>query len=302
MAQPPAHRFGQIIGDVLEAATLPLLESFASEHNLYLDRKGPRPCRRGKKCSWLDLNGNSHDLDFVLERGGSADKFGIPVAFIETAWRRYTKHSRNKVQEIQGAVLPLAETHRHSSPFKGAIVAGVFTDGALTQLKSLGFAVLYFPYDSVVAVFRRFGIDARFTETTADADFQIKVDAYQALSMAKRNRLAAALIKAHSSDVRQFIESLSLSVSRQIDRLIVLALHGKLHEALTMTMQFNSSNGTATTGARSRSTAMKSKCGTTMAIPFTRSSKTRSAPLNSYDRTSRSCQTLSNVRAAARPP
>lgn len=70
MAQSPAHRFGQIIGDVLEAAIRPLLEKFARDHDLYLDAGGPRSCRRGKKCSWLDLNGNSHDLDFVLERGG----------------------------------------------------------------------------------------------------------------------------------------------------------------------------------------------------------------------------------------
>ena len=90
------------------------------------------------------MNKNSHDLDFVLERGGTPDKIGMPVAFIETAWRRYTKHSRNKAQEIQGALEPLAETYRHLAPFKGAVLAGVFTEGALTQLRSLGFTVLYF--------------------------------------------------------------------------------------------------------------------------------------------------------------
>lgn len=56
------------------------------------------------------MNGNAHDLDFVLERGGSDDKIGMPAAFIETAWRRYTKHYRNNAQEIQGALEPLAET------------------------------------------------------------------------------------------------------------------------------------------------------------------------------------------------
>jgi len=113
MARSPAHRFGQIVGDVLEEAIRPLLERFAKKHDLYLDMKGNRPCRHGRKCSWTDLNKNSHDLDFVLERGGTLDKIGMPVAFIETAWRRYTKHSRNKAQEIQGALEPLAET----SPF-----------------------------------------------------------------------------------------------------------------------------------------------------------------------------------------
>lgn len=51
MAQSPAHRFGQIIGEVLEAGVLPLLETFARDYGLYLDKKGDRPCRRGKKCS-----------------------------------------------------------------------------------------------------------------------------------------------------------------------------------------------------------------------------------------------------------
>jgi len=75
---------------------------------------------------------------------------GTPAAFIEVAWRRYTKHSRNKAQEIQGAILPLAEKFRWSNPFLGAVLAGVFTDGSLEQLRSLGFHVLYFPYETLV--------------------------------------------------------------------------------------------------------------------------------------------------------
>lgn len=68
MAVSPSHKFGQIIGDVLEAAIEPFLRQFAQEHSLYLDRKGPRAARRGIKVAWVDLYGNSHDLDFVLEK------------------------------------------------------------------------------------------------------------------------------------------------------------------------------------------------------------------------------------------
>src|SRR5437870_2375154 len=134
MAKSPAHAFGQIIGDVLEVAIEPVLSQFAQEKGLYLDKKGSRPARRGVKVSWTDLSGNVHDLDFVLEKDGSLTKIGIPVAFIETAWRSYTKHSRNKAQEIQGAIMPLAATYQNSAPFIAAILAGVFTQGALTQL------------------------------------------------------------------------------------------------------------------------------------------------------------------------
>lgn len=230
MAQSPSHRFGQIIGDALEAGIRPLLADFARKHGLYLDGKGTRSCRKGKKCSWVDSNGNSHDLDFVLERGGTAEKVGTPAAFIETAWRRYTKHSRNKAQEIQGALEPLAETYRNAGPFKGAILAGVFTDGALMQLRSLGYTVLYFPYESIVATFRQFGVDAGYDEATPDDQFNRKVRAYSRLTAAKKTQLAAALVDTHRIQVDEFLIRLAKTVERQIERIVVLALHGEARE------------------------------------------------------------------------
>jgi len=54
--------------------------------------------------------------DHVLERGGTDAMRGVPAAFIETGWRRCTKHSRNKAQEIQGAVLALAHAKMLPAP------------------------------------------------------------------------------------------------------------------------------------------------------------------------------------------
>ena len=234
MAVSPAHRFGQIIGEVLEKAILPLLSDFAKTHRSYLDKKGIRSCRDGAKCTWTDLNGNKHDLDFVLERGGSDQKRGMPLAFIETAWRRYTKHSRNKAQEIQGAVVPLVETYRNAGPFMGAVLAGAFTSGALTQLKSLGFTVLFFSYETVVEVFRRHGIDAAFGEDTPDEELQRKVDLYERTSEAQRSALAKDLLETHRADVSHFMSSLTAAVSRQIERIVVLPLHGAAQEWSTV--------------------------------------------------------------------
>src|SRR4051812_3392692 len=104
MALSPAHQFGQMIGDALEAAMQPILQSFADKYGLFLDKKGARLARNGNRLTWTDGKGNKHDLDFVLERAATTAKQGIPVAFIEIAWRRYTKHSKNKAQEIQGAI------------------------------------------------------------------------------------------------------------------------------------------------------------------------------------------------------
>ncbi len=239
MATAPGHRFGQIIGDVLEAAIAPLLAEFATEHGLYLDKKGDRECRVGKRCSWTDLNGNTHDLDFVLERGGTQAKRGIPVAFIETAWRRYTKHSRNKAQEIQGAIVPLVETYRNAAPFQGAILAGVFTAGALDQLRSLGFILLYFPYETIISVFKRYGVDARYDEGTPDVDLERRIDAFNRLSGLRKRRLAKALLEANNEGVISFMASLTAAVSRQIDRIIVLPLHGSMQELSTIEEAIN---------------------------------------------------------------
>src|SRR5207249_3954484 len=186
MAESPSHQFGQVIGDILEAAVKPVLQEFADKYNLYLDKQGPRPTRDGNKVSWVDKNGNKHDLDFVLERSGTPRIVGTPVAFIETAWRRYTKHSRNKAQEIQGAILPLVMTHHKHAPFIGVVLAGDFTTGALNQLKSLGFRVLYFPYSTIVGAFAGVGIDAKFEENTPDEECVQKIKLWEALTQESR--------------------------------------------------------------------------------------------------------------------
>lgn len=168
MAEAAGHRFGQVIGEYVEQAIEPLLQTFATRHGLYLDRKGERLARKGKKLRWLDVFNNAHDLDYVLERGGTAELVGTPVAFIESAWRRYTKHSKNKAQEIQGAVLPIASKHQYCAPLLGCILAGDYTKASLDQLRSLGLQVLYFPYPLVIEAFRQVGVDADYGEETPD--------------------------------------------------------------------------------------------------------------------------------------
>jgi hypothetical protein len=230
MAESPAHRFGQIIGDVLEEAIEPLLREFATEHGLYLDKRGDRPARRGRKVTWKDLNGNSHDLDYVLERGGTPIEIGTPVAFIETAWRRYTKHSRAKAQEIQGAILPLKATYSSASPFIGAVLAGVFTSGSRAQLNSLGFTILFFSTADVVTAFEEVGIDARSTEATLDSEFAAKVRAWEAPSAGEQESVGVALLSLKPDDVKHFMESLARAVTRQIESVRVLPLHGRVFE------------------------------------------------------------------------
>lgn len=227
MAESPSHRFGQIIGEVLESAIRPIVEAVAKEHGLYLDAKRPRKARGGKsKVAWVDGKGNTHDLDYVMEAGGTEDAIGTPKAFVEIAWRRYTKHSRNKAQEIQGAITPLAERYGDSHPFLGIVLAGVFTDGSLNQLRSLGFNVVYFPYESVVAAFASVGIDAAFDEDTPDAHLKRKVAQYEKMKAPQREQIAAFLRDRHKADVRGFTAALRTTLTRSITSVYVLPLHG----------------------------------------------------------------------------
>lgn len=225
MAESLSHKFGQIIGELLELAIEPHLQKFAKKNKIFLDKKGIRKARSGKKVSWTDGKGNKHDLDFVLERGGTENKIGIPVAFIESAWRRYTKHSRNKAQEIQSAIIPLSVKYSGSSPFIGVVLAGEFTGGSLNQLKSLGFGVLYFPYETVVKSFQKFGINSASDEGTPESEFRKKIDSWS--NLPNKVDVAKELLKLNKKNVDAFFLSLSESVSRFIERVIIFPLHGQ---------------------------------------------------------------------------
>jgi len=213
MAESNSHKFGQVIGNTLEIAVEPMLRGIADKHNLYLDRKGERLARKSKKVTWIDVYENAHDLDYVFEREGSHSTIGAPVAFIEIAWRRYTKHSRNKAQEIQGAVRPLVSTYWKESPFAGAILAGDFTSGALTQLRSLNFKVLQFPYGTVI-------------EATEEEEFARKVSAWENLPVARRLEAAQALLELNEQEVDRFKSLLEQAITRRIETIHVLPLHG----------------------------------------------------------------------------
>jgi hypothetical protein len=244
MAVSPAHKWGQIIGDFVESIIEEELYLFSLKHDLFLDKQGIRLARKGKKVSWVDSFGNAHDLDFVLERAGTPEIIGVPVAFIEVAWRRYTKHSRNKAQEIQGAVLPLLTTHRNAAPFIGVVLAGEFTTGALNQLLSLGFNILHFPYELIVESFQFYHLEAGFEEHTSVEDFLKKIEKWKFFS--EKEALKNYLLKQNESAVYQFFDSLEKVISRYIVSIIVTPLHGQffsltdIDTALTFIKEYHS--------------------------------------------------------------
>lgn len=231
MAASQSHTLGEFIGAFFEDLMKAPIRKFSAENGLYFDSAGARKARKGKKITWTDVHGNRHDLDFVVERGGTDAKIGEPVAFIELAWRRYTRHSKNKVQEIAGALDPICEKYRFSKPFKGAVLCGQFTDAALKQLENDGFHVLHIQFEKLASAFRAHGLDIEYDEHTTEAQLRKK---HAAVSK-KANRkilddVRADLLKDCECGINRFLAELKASCDRKIKTICILPLHGRRME------------------------------------------------------------------------
>jgi len=231
MAKAPGHLFGQMLGNMLEEILSQELQNFCDKNGLFLDKKGARgKIRKTKKVSLLDIHGTSHDLDFVIEKGGTVDIYGRPVAFIEAAWRSKTKHSRAKAQEIQGALLPIAEKCHWNKPFLGVVLAGVFTAGALEQMKKLGFEVTLFPTDNIKNALLSVGIKIDFSDKTPDDDYQNAITLLNNLSSEQLVVLKQLILKNNKPFIDHFLVQLQATLDRQIDQIILIPLHGQQSE------------------------------------------------------------------------
>lgn len=244
MAKSESHTLGEFIGTFFEDLMKKPIQDFAKKNNLYFDTYGERMARPSKKLTWTDINGSKHDLDFVLEKDGTEEIIGTPVAFIELAWRRYTKHSKNKAQEISGALNPICEKYELVKPFKGAILCGHFTENALEQLKNDSFSVLYIPFEKLVAAFMKYGFDIDFNEDTSESEFKKKNT-----QLAKRSNLhllqnvREELLCSCSDEINNFIQSLESSYHRKIKTISILPLHGVRMEVTDICSAISFING-----------------------------------------------------------
>jgi len=222
------HKLGQMLGDFFESTFSQRLEEIAKRNALYLDKKGKIRAARGnqKKVTWTDTKGNKHDMDYVFERNGADDIIGEPVAFIELMWRRYTKHSRNKAGEIQGALLPLRDAYRRSCSFVGAIIGGEFTEGALRQLQSQGIEVLHVPYKTIVKVFSTKGVNLDYPEKADDSLKKKLIDSLNRLSENDIGDVSKALVSSIEQDYNRFVLSLTNSLLRKVESVRILSLNG----------------------------------------------------------------------------
>ena len=100
------------------------------------------------------MDGNSVDYDFVLELGGSDEKRGAPVAFVECFWRRGARHSKDKARDDIGKLRPMRATYP-TARFLGILAAGDFTNPARSLVLSQEIDLFYMPKDKVVSAFAK---------------------------------------------------------------------------------------------------------------------------------------------------
>ncbi|MBQ6965630.1 MAG: hypothetical protein IJP82_08090 [Bacteroidaceae bacterium] len=245
MAKSQSHQLGEFIGSFFEDLMKKPIREFADKNGLYFDTNRSRKARGNRKTlTWTDVHANKHRLDFVLEKGGTESAFGEPIAFIELAWRNYTKHSKNKAQEISGAVNPISEKYEMVKPFKGAILSGVFTDGSLNQLKSEGFHVLYIPSKKMVQAFSVHGLDIDYDEGTSKAELKRKYIAVSKKSnKAILEKVRQEILKICEPEIKLFVSELSASYNRKIKTICILPLHGKSTYVIDVERAINFING-----------------------------------------------------------
>jgi hypothetical protein len=102
----------------------------------------------------------------------------------------------------------------------------------------LVFTVLYFDYDTVIKAFNRVGIDAYFDEDTPDLESARKVHAWEMLTDEERKSVADTLVEINSQEVQRFLSELTHTVTRKIETVLVLPLHGTVFEWNSVSSQY----------------------------------------------------------------
>lgn len=229
MATSYAHKFGEFIGSFFESTMKQSVKDIAQKYGMYFDSYGYRKARGKEKVTWKDAHGSRHDMDYVIEDGGTEEIIGTPVAFIELAWRRYTKHSKNKVQEIETAVNALYDRFRFEAPFKGVILSGDFTKNSLEQLRNDNYHVLYIPYSELIGAFKSGGIDIYYDESTPESWFATVVNQLEDFKKSGNgilDKISKKLISDNKNTIDAFLTELSQYFDRKIKSIRILPLHG----------------------------------------------------------------------------
>ena len=159
------HRLGQIIGDWWEEKVIyPLLLEVTNSLDLFLDNRFvSRSCRSGK-IQWADVEDNIVDYDYVIELGGTQQVKGVPVAFLESFWRRGARHSKDKVRDDTNKLLPMRDTYP-TARFLAIAACGELTEPAREYVRSRNVELFFISKENIVSAFASIGVSIDYPDT-----------------------------------------------------------------------------------------------------------------------------------------
>lgn len=123
---------------------------------------------RGDKIIWKDVDGNDVDYDFAFELGGTTASKGVPVGFVETFWRRGSRHSKDKARDDTGKLVPMRATYP-TARYLGIVSGGDFTEPARDLVSSRGVHLFYVPKAKIVAAFKACGVVIDYADNLDEA-------------------------------------------------------------------------------------------------------------------------------------
>lgn len=213
------HRLGQLVGDWWETRVIyPLLGEVADSLKLFLDNKSVARTCRSDKVHWADLEGNFVDYDYVLELGGTSSAKGIPVAFLESFWRRGARHSKDKARDDTNKLLPMRDTYP-TARFLAIAACGEFTEPARDYVRSRSVELFFISKEKIVEAFQTIGATIDYPDSLAE-------DSKMALVRDLESKFSDANQKIAAENLRVIAGANSFSSFKQ-----------RIHGSLTATPQ-----------------------------------------------------------------
>lgn len=213
------HKLGQIIGDWWELDVLyPTLLKTAESLGLFLDNRCVERIFRNKKIHWADSQGNNVDYDFVLELGGTVDRQGVPLGFIECFWRRGARHSKDKARDDTNKLLPMRNTYP-TARFLSIAACGEFTEPAREYVRSRDVELFFVSKVHIIAAFNNLGIAIDYPDDLSEEHKRDLVNKIEA-------QLDGETKKAAADEIRKVAGNSAFS-----------AYHSSITAALTATPQ-----------------------------------------------------------------
>ena len=223
--QNPGSALGEAMGACMEAALARFIEPLVLDHQSRLMTKGPVNPKtgRGTKLLMFDEFGTKYSIDGVI-----LNEANQPIVLLESKYIRYTKHNRDKGSWICHAH---GEVRRFYSSIRSsiAILAGNWSKTSLTMITSHNINVFLVPFERLVEVLAKRGIDFEWGEK----ERHLAVEAwtlYSQLDPREIEIMGDEIIESIKKPLAELLEkTLSDDVSREISK-VAIEIHSNLGE------------------------------------------------------------------------